>query len=99
MKLYSMQHQNGLYFLHEHPFGASSWENEEVNNSRSLENVVRVKSHMCAFGMQEGDDLVKKPTGFMTKAAKLAENLKKDCSGDHRHVVLICGGRAKRVEV
>ena len=49
--------------------------------------------------MQEGDDLVKKPTGCMTNAVKLAENLKKDCSGDHRHVVLIGGGRAKRAEV
>ena len=39
------------------------------------------------------------PTGFMTNAIKLAETLRKDCSGDHRHVVLIGGGRAKRAEV
>ena len=28
-----------------------------------------------------------------------AENIKRDCAGDHRHVVLIGGGRAKRAEV
>ena len=56
---------------------------------------------MCAFGMvsedNHGEALVKKPTGFMTNAHKLAEILEKDCSGDHRHVVLIGGGRARRV--
>ena len=31
-------------------------ENEEVKKVLSLENVVKVKSHVCAFGMQEGDD-------------------------------------------
>ena len=49
--------------------------------------------------MTEGEELVKKPTGFMTNAIKVAENLKRDCAGDHRHVVLIGGGRAKRAEV
>ena len=58
---------------------------------------------MCAFGMigedNQGKALVKKPTGFMTNAHKLAEILEKDCSSDHRHVVLIGGGRAKRAQV
>ena len=49
--------------------------------------------------MKEGSELVKKPTGFMINANKLAENLQRDCAGGHRHVVLIGGGRAKRAEV
>ena len=35
----------------------------------------------------------------MTNASKLAERLERDCSGDHRHVVLIGGGRARRAQV
>ena len=58
---------------------------------------------MCAFGMTDEDSqertLVKKPTGFMTNACKIAETLANECQGDHRHVVLIGGGRAKRAEV
>ena len=87
MELYQEQHRNGFYFLHEHPFNASSLENEEVKKVMNLNGVVKVKSHMCAFGMTEGEELVKKPTGLMTNAIKICENLKRDCSGDHRHVV------------
>ena len=69
----------------------------------ALPGVRKVKSHMCAFGMydydHQGGGLVKKPTGFMTNASKLAERLERDCSGDHRHVVLIGGGRARRAQV
>ena len=59
---------------------------------------------MCAIiGMydydHQGGGLVKKPTGLMTIASKLAERLERDCSGDHRHVVLIGGGRARRAQV
>ena len=73
MELYQEQHRNGVYFLHEHPFNASSWENEEVKKVMNLNGVVNVKSHMCAFGMTEGEELAKKPTGFMTNAIKIAE--------------------------
>ena len=102
-KLYRIQHENGLYFLHEHPYGASSWKNLVIQDLLTTPGIIKVKSHMCAFGMKDrdhqGGELVKKPTGFMTNAVKLAERLAKDCSGDHRHVVLIGGGRARRAQV
>ena len=47
----------------------------------------------------DGEGLVKKPTGLMTNAIKIAETLQKDCAGDHRHIVLIGGGRARRAQV
>ena len=46
-----------------------------------------------------GKGFVKKPTGFMTNACKIADSLEKDCTGDHRHIVLIGGGRARRAQV
>ena len=33
-----------------------------------------------------------------TNAIKLAERLERDCSGDHRHVLLLGGGRARRAQ-
>lgn len=52
---------------------------------------MRVKSDMCAFGMQDEDQLgkglVKKPTGFMTNAPALAKRLELPCKGDHRHIL------------
>ena len=35
----------------------------------------------------------------MTNAIELADILQKDCSGDHRHMVLLGGGRARRAQV
>ena len=35
----------------------------------------------------------------MTNAIELAEQLHKECSGDHRHIVLLGGGRARRAQV
>ena len=102
-KLYKLQHENGLYFLHEHPYGAKSWQEKCITELLALEGVVKVKSHMCAFGMMDSDHqgggLVKKATGWMTNAVKIGEELERPCSGDHRHVVLIGGGRAKRAQV
>ena len=46
-ELYRIQYDNGLYFLHEHPFGASSWNNEKIQKLLSLTGVSKVKSHMC----------------------------------------------------
>jgi len=79
VKLYQIQMDNKLYFLHEHPHAASSWENKEIKGLLEQGGVVRVKSHMCAFGMESEDKLgkgfAKKPTGFMTNAPALAKRL------------------------
>ena len=31
-ELYKIQHSNGLYFLHEHPYGASSWNDDKIKD-------------------------------------------------------------------
>ena len=67
-ELYKIQHSNGLYFLHEHPYGASSWNNDKIKELLYTPGIHRIKSHMCAFGMRDedhqGGGFVKKPTGF-----------------------------------
>ena len=51
IKLYEIQHEQGLYFLHEHPAQASSWNLPGVLKVLSLPGVSKVTSPMCAFGM------------------------------------------------
>jgi len=83
-KLYQMQIDHHLYFLHEHPHAATSWENKAVKKLLEQDNVIRIQSHMCAFGMQEEDQLgkefVKKPTGFMISAPELARRSELPCN-------------------
>ena len=64
------------------------------------DDVRRVQTHMCQFGMMSriggvGSELgpVLKPTGFMTNSVHIANGLQKVCPRDHTHVPLV-GGRA-----
>ena len=83
----------GRYFMHEHPWGASSWKNKKTQEVMNMDGVQVVKGNMCRFGMgikEEGQEYaVSKPTGFMTNAPCIAERLHKECSRDHEHVRLI----------
>ena len=105
MMLYRIQAENGLYFLHEHPYSASSWKEPYVEEIMAMEKVEVVRGDMCAFGMwqhsdksPEGAEVVMKPTGFMTNASGIASQLSERCKGKHQHVKLL-NGRASRAEV
>jgi hypothetical protein len=101
-KLYALQLEMNLYFLHEHPAGASSWEEKCVTDLLDKPQVDKVVSDMCVFGMTQQDEqgtaLVKKPTAFMTNSPAIARRLNHRCPGGHRHITLM-GGRASRAEV
>ena len=64
------------------------------------EDVVRVRTDMCQFGMESHIDKadgdkgpVLKPTGFLTNSVHIAGELEKRCNDGHSHVHLM-GGRA-----
>ena len=101
LRLYELQMEMGVYFLHEHPASASSWNTKEVKRIMAKPGVQRVVSDMCVYGMvqedEQGTALIKKPTAFMTNAPCIANRLSQRCKGGHRHIALI-GGRAKRAE-
>jgi hypothetical protein len=86
MLSYRIQDESGMYFLHEHPSKATSWDMPEVKKITELEGVELTRGDMCALGMyqdtEEGRKLVMKPTGFMTNAKVLGEGLSKRCDGD-----------------
>ena len=94
--------------MHEHPEGATSWQDHYVRKIMGYPNVLRVSAHMCPFEMtaydEEGAGLVKKPTGWMTNSPKIAKALSRRCTNElgtekwHRHVLLM-GGKAKACQV
>ena len=90
------------FYMNTHGQQATSWKEESVTDIMRREGVIKVRSDVCKFGMfQEsgkGVDLVKKPTGFMTNPAEIAEELKGKCAGGHTYIHLL-DGRAKRAEV
>ena len=70
--LYRLQMAMGLYFLHEHPDGASSWNEPGMAYLANSSGVHRVTGDMCRWGMTQYDDngpgLIKKPTGSLTNS-------------------------------
>ena len=60
----------------------------EVKEIRELEGVEVTRGDMCAFGLyqdtEKGRRLVMKPTGFMTNAQVLGEELSKKSTGTTR---------------
>ena len=100
---------DGLYFLHEHPDGATSWNMREMINLIDQPGVFRLTGHMCPHGMKSwdvhGEGLVLKPTGWATNSPCLAQAMSRKCSNEvpnqedwHRHITLV-GGKASACEV
>ena len=98
MKLYKMQTENGLYFVHEHPHGAKSWGDPVVKKLVKDWRVWKVTGDMCQYAMQQEDEngvgSVRKRTVFITNAKKIAERLDRKCDSKHRHIHLL-NGKAK----
>ena len=80
--LYTKQMNRNAYFLHEHPAGATSWRETRVMEILQRQGVGRVVADQCQFG-QETDigDPLKKPTGFMSNAPELLDELNRRCFG------------------
>ncbi len=84
--LYKEHVKGGRFFLHEHPQHASSWHERAIQEVRDLPSVQVIGADQCQFGSEvlygsgEGSP-VRKPTGFMSNAAKLLERLSVRCEG------------------
>jgi hypothetical protein len=104
---YRRQIKKKRYFLHEHPAGADSWDEEEMQRLQQEPDVFTVAGPMCACGMsihakRKGSGLVYKDTKWVTNSPEIAEVLDQHCRNRrggpiHRHVALI-GGLAKLAE-
>ena len=92
-EIYLDQLRRGAHFLHEHPEGASSWQEPCIDRVRRHHGVQTTVMHMCQYGMKtkvDGIELpVIKPTRMMTSSPQMAKRLARICprrGGDgHAH--------------
>eukprot|EP00973_Karenia_brevis_P039717 5482375-Karenia_brevis.AAC.1 len=105
MTICRRQHEQGRYFVFEHPQGASSWQLNMVKQLLNEEGVRLAKFDMCMFGMMTTDDkgnpaFARKRTAIMTNSICIAREIttRGQCDGKHVHAPLM-GGRAKACEV
>jgi hypothetical protein len=105
--VYKWQHARERYFLHEHPWGASSWRLQAMKALRTLKGVELVRMDQCMVGQEAWDRNedgtwawrpARKRTGWLTNMPEMAETLGSfQCDGSHRHARLI-GGTARATE-
>ena len=100
--IYRMQLDGGRHLLHEHPAGATSWNDDWVNRLLQHPRVATIISDQCEYGLLTPDahgnpTPAKKPTRWMSSSPHMLKRLSRRCSGDHVHQHLV-GGRAKAAE-
>ena len=105
-KLYALQLNHGRYFLHAHPLGATSWQEQCIQSILGKHGVMHVKADQCQYGLMSrdaaGNGLVRKATGIMTNFPCIAMKLQQRCSNRSvrvhcRHVRL--EGRIKAAQI
>ena len=105
---YRRQHEEGRWFLHEHPEGASSWCDPEIIALQQSPGVSTVCGPMCSWDMELDDGTqqttrVYKRTKWLTNSRRLASLLDRWCSdqlgnGYHVHVHLVGGLAAQAAQ-
>ena len=103
-KLYEYQLKRGAHFVHEHPWGARSWDMECVTKLIHNEDVMIAMVDQCRFGLEtSGEDgstgPARKRTGFMSSSWTVIEELDGACNGLHKRHNHLIDGRAKGAEV
>ena len=82
-KLYKIQVDASRYSSHEHPQGASSWEEICINEFMERQGVMRVVGDQCMHGLKSRnvrcEGPARKRTGFLTNAVCIAQQLNKMC--------------------
>ena len=70
-EVYAWQHARGAYFLHEHPWRATSWKLDCISKVMELEGVELRRGDQCRIGLKLKDrdgqeKLALKPTGWLS---------------------------------
>ena len=71
--IYGHQRAHGRYFLHEHPWLATSWHMDVMTRLEEYMDVRKVQIHMCQFGMVSREITIIEhcmSTGFRTRDLK-----------------------------
>ena len=93
-QLYEYQAEQGIYFPHEHPSMAASWDKDCIKKILRIPGVKRVLAHQCQYQAEtKKGEPIKKPTGFMTNCRGVAEELCRLCTGKGGQCSRPAGGR------
>ncbi len=98
VQIYQEQIDGERFFLHEHPEGAGSWNEDCVESILRSPGVSRVRADQCQYaqevqyGTYRGRP-VRKATGFMSNAPKLLAQLERRCQGQDGECSRQRGGR------
>ena len=84
-----------VFVVHEHPTSAKSWAEPEIQRLLKLEGVNKYNFDMCQYNLRIDGELVCKPTSIMTNSEVIGNHLAKHCAGDHLHIPLKGGIRAR----
>ena len=105
--LLRLQHDQGGYFVHEHPQGAGSWQEAVIIETQRYTGADILTIDQCCYGLTsvntEGETLpAMKPTKIMTNCPGMRTTLYKRCADldiKHRHTRLEGGKRTKAAQV
>ena len=80
----------GGIFLFEHPLTSKAWQTRELLQLIDEADVYVTKGDQCMYGMKSpAGQPRRKPTGWCTNSARLAEALSRTCDGTHTHEQVI----------
>ena len=89
MFLAKLQHDEGRFFVHEHPAGATSWARPSVLQVRALPGVREINFDQCRLGLRIEGSPVKKTTKLLTNSeAVVARFINKRCNCTVPHRVI-----------
>ena len=106
-KLYDLQWRVGRYFIHEHPAGASSWNENCIQQLLRKHGVTKVTGDLCQYGLTTTKEGVtgpaRKRTSFLTNSPCIARQLSTKCPNKagwmvHQHITLE-SGRTRAAQV
>ena len=93
------QLNRGGAILFEHPDGASSWQDPDMQSLAARNDVKTVVCDQCMFGMNvDGMGLNRKRTRWLSNIPEVLEALNVKCDGSHPHRALE-NGRPKLAQV
>ena len=97
-QIYREQVEGGRFFLHEHPDGATSWQQDCIAKILQIPEVQRVVGHQCQYGQQvqrgkHRGQPIRKATGWMSNAPRLLAALERKCHGQNGECSRARGGK------
>ena len=82
----------GIKFVIEHPFTATSWQTPAMQKLLRNPLFYFSRADQCEYGLRgPRGGLHRKATGFVTNCKEISMVLRRRCSGEHEHEVIIGG--------